>query len=72
MRKVSGSRPAGYKKKKRKENGKQPGWYRGKKREKNRARERREDSAKKGARNAIKSSFIHTVSSDYPCIYSIP
>ena len=27
---------------------------------------------KKGARNAIKSSFIHTVSSDYPCIYSIP
>ena len=76
MQKVSGSRPDGVQDKKEKKNSA---------RSLDNTKEKRggemghgsRESAKRSARcsareRAIKSSFIHTVSSDYQCIYSIP
>ena len=68
MRKVSGSKPDGVQDKKKKKKA-QEAWGKGDREVEN----RRKDSARCSARErAIKSSFIHTVSSNYQCIYSIP
>ena len=76
MRKVSGSKPDGVQDKRRKKKRKKPGQYGGEKEGGKGDREvenRRKDSARCSAREReIKSSFIHTVSSNYQCIYSIP
>ena len=76
MRKVSGSKPDGVQDKKRKKSARILGNMEEKKRGKKGDREvenRRKDSARCSARErAIKSSFIHTVSSNYQCKYSIP
>ena len=78
MRKVSGSKPDGVQDKKRKKSARSLGNMEEKKRGKKGDREievenRRKDSARCSPRErAIKSSFIHTVSSNYQCIYSIP
>ena len=76
MRKVSGSKPDGVQDKKRKKSARSLGNMEEKKKGKKGDREvenRRKDSARCSARErAIKSSFIHTVSSNYQCIYSIP
>ena len=77
MRKVSGSKPDGVQDKKRKKkSARSLGNMEEKKRGQKGDREvenRRKDSARCSARErAIKSSFIHTVSSNYQCIYSIP
>ena len=61
MRKVSGSKPDGVQDKKRKKKAQEAWVIWRRKRGEKRARER-----------AINSSFIHTVSSHYQCIYSIP
>jgi len=72
MRKITGSRPAKVQEKKAKKNA-QGAWiiWR-RKRERMEVGEeenQRKHSAQKGA---MKSTFIHTVSSNYKCIYSIP
>ena len=83
MRKASGSRTDRVQDKKEKKNsarslgnmeGKKGGNEVAKQRidEKNRPKEAR-DVAREGAQaRAMKSSFIHTVSSNYQCIYSVP
>ena len=71
MPKVSGLRPVGYKKKKEKKKKKKQVWSlrnMGKKKEENGARGRRDRSKRQCT---MKSTFIHTVSSNYHCIYSI-
>jgi len=65
MGKITGSRPAGVQGK-----NAQGAWIIWKRKtERNGGRGRRE-SAKR--QRAMKSSFIHTVSSNYQCMYSIP
>ena len=68
MRKVSGSKPDGVQDKKKEKKAQEEG-RKGDREVEN----RRKDSARYNAREReIKSSFIHTVSSNYQCIYSIP
>ena len=71
MPKVSGSKPDGVQDKKRKQGARILGNMEEKKRGKKGDREvenRGKDSVRE---RAIKSSFIHMVSSNYQCIYSI-
>ena len=73
MRKVSGSKPDGVQdKKKRKKSARSLGNMEEKKRGKKGKKGDRDRARCSARERAIKSSFIHTVSSNYQCIYSIP
>ena len=74
MRKVIGSKPDGVQDNKRKKKGARSlGNMEEEKKGDKEVENRRKDSARCSSReHAIKSSFIHMVSSNYQCIYSIP